>query len=70
MDMCKGLKELLEDKRNEGEQKGRKEGEQEGRQEGIKLTKKVYQLNRAGKSNEAIAKECDISVLQVEEILE
>lgn len=62
MDMCKGLKELLEDKQNEGEQKGR--------QEGIKLTKKVYQLNRAGKSNEHIAKECDISVFQVEEILE
>ena len=54
MDMCRGLKELLEDKQNEG----------------IALTKKVYQLNRAGKSNEVIAKECDISISKVEEILE
>ena len=70
MDMCKGLKELLEDKRTEGEQEGRREGRQEGQQEGIKLTKKVFQLNRAGKSNEDIAKECNIPVSQVEEILE
>ena len=62
MDMCKGLKELLEDKRSQGMQ--------EGKQEGIILTKKVYQLKRAGKSNEDIAKECDILVSQVEEILE
>lgn len=53
MDMCRGLKELLEDKRSEG----------------IQLTKKVYQLNGAGKSNEDIAKECGILVSQVEEIL-
>ena len=66
MDMCRGLKELLEDKRMEGEQVGRKEGQQEG----IQLTKKVYQLNRTGKSNEVIAKECDIPISQVEEILE
>ena len=53
MDMCSGLKALLE----------RKE------QEGILLTKKVYQLQREGKSNDDIAKECGIEVVQVEKIL-
>jgi hypothetical protein len=54
MDMCSGLKELLEDKR----------------QEGVELTKKVYQLQRAGKKYDDIAKECGIPVSKVEEILE
>lgn len=58
MDMCQGLKELLEDERNDG------------RNEGINLTKKVYQLQREGKSNDDIAKECDIPVAKVKEILE
>ena len=54
MDMCLGLKELIE----------------EGREEGILLTKKVYQLQRKGKSNDDIAKECDIEISQVMKILE
>ena len=61
VDMCKGLKELLEDKREEGKE--------EGKEEGILLTKKVYQLQRKGKSNADIAKECGIKVSQVLKIL-
>lgn len=57
MDMCSGLKELLEDKMDIG------------RQQGIMLTKKVYQLHRDGKSYDDIARECDIQVSQVEQIL-
>ena len=57
MDMCSGLKELLEDKMDIG------------RQQGIMLTKKVYQLHHEGRSNDDIAKECDIPASQVEEIL-
>jgi len=54
MDMCLGLKELIE----------------EGREEGILLTKKVYQLQRKGKNNDDIAKECGIEIFQVMKILE
>ena len=57
MDMCSGLKALLEDKMDIG------------RQQGIMLTKKVYQLHRDGKSYDDIARECDIQVSQVEQIL-
>ena len=60
--MCEGLKALLQDERQEGRQ--------EGKEEGIKLTKKVYQLHREGKSCGDIAQECNITILQVEEILE
>ena len=62
MDMCSGLKALLEDKREEGKE--------EGKEEGILLTKKVYQLQREGKSNDDIAKECGIKISQVMKILE
>ena len=56
-DMCKGLEGIRED------------GRLEGKLEGIALTKKVYKLERDGKSAEEIAKECSISVAEVEEIL-
>ena len=52
-DMCKGLEGIRED----------------GKLEGIALTKKVYKLERDGKSTEEIAKECSISVAEVDEIL-
>lgn len=58
VDMCSGLKALLEHKMDDG------------RQQGIMLTKTVYQLHHLGRTNDDIAKECDISVAQVEEILE
>lgn len=51
--MCKGLEGIRED----------------GKIEGIALTKKVYKLERDGKSTEEIAKECNISVAEVDEIL-
>lgn len=57
IDMCKGLEGIRED------------GKIEGKIEGIALTKKVYKLERNGKSAEEIAKECSISVAEVEEIL-
>ena len=59
--MCKGLEGIRED--------GKIEGKIEGTIEGIALTKKVYKLERNGKSAEEIAKECSISVAEVEEIL-
>ena len=59
--MCKGLEGIRED--------GRLEGKLEGKLEGIALTKKVYKLERDGRSTKEIAKECGISVTDVEEIL-
>ena len=51
--VCKGLEGIRED----------------GKMEGIALTKKVYKLERNGKSAEEIAKECNIPVAEVEDIL-
>jgi len=62
VDMCKALTELIAD--------GKQEGRQEGIIDGIELTKKVYKLQKLGKSNAEIAKECNIDVSQVEIILE
>jgi len=62
VDMCKALTELIAD--------GKQEGRQEGIIDGIELTKKVYKLQKSGKSNVEIAKECNIEVSQVEAILE
>lgn len=55
--VCKGLEGIRED------------GKMEGKIEGIALTKKVYKLERNGKSAEEIAKECNIPVAEVEDIL-
>lgn len=55
--VCKGLEGIRED------------GKIEGKIEGIALTKKVYKLERNGKSAEEIAKECNIPVAEVEDIL-
>lgn len=46
------------------------EGREEGREEGIKLTKKVLKLYNSGETIENIAKECDISIEMVKEIIE
>ena len=66
VDMCKALTELIED----GREEGREEGRDMGITEGIALTKKVYKLQKLGKSNAEIAEECNIAVSQVEAILE
>ena len=66
VDMCKALTELIED----GREEGREEGRGKGITEGIELTKKVYKLQKSGKSNVEIAKECNIEFSQVEAILE
>lgn len=58
VDMCKALTELIAD------------GRQEGMIDGIELTKKVYKMQRLGKSHVEIAEECNITVSQVEVILE
>ncbi|MBP3462285.1 MAG: hypothetical protein J6J72_01660 [Tyzzerella sp.] len=60
--MCKALTELIEE--------GREEGRDKGITEGIELTKKVYKLQKLGKSHVEIAEECNIEVSQVEAILE
>ncbi|WP_438544661.1 hypothetical protein [Clostridium sp.] len=46
-----------------------KELKEEGKEEGIKLTKKIFKLLNSGKSIDEIAKECEISVEEVEEIV-
>ncbi len=58
VNMCQALTELIAD------------GRTEGRMEGIELTKRVYKAYIEGKSNETIARECNIPVSQVEKILE
>ena len=54
----------------EREEMVREEGREEGQVEGINLAKIVFRLRRDGLSNEEIAKECNIDILLVEEILE
>lgn len=70
MNMCKGLRDWLEEEVASGKAEGKAEGIVEGKAEGIELTKKVFKSHTAGKSAEEIAKECDIPVSQVKEILE
>lgn len=66
VDVCKALTDLIAD----GKQEGREEGRSAGIIDGIELTKKVFKLQRLGKSNAEIAKECNIAISQVEAILE
>ena len=58
VEMCQALTELLADER------------EEGREEGLILAKKIYKLHSEGKSNEEIVKMCNVTIKQVEEILE
>lgn len=53
-----------------GIKKGKTEGKLEGKDEGIKLTKKVFKLFNQGESISSIAKICNISEEEVNEILE
>ena len=62
IDMCKAITEMIED--------GEKRGEKRGKERGVALAKKVYKAYIEGKSNETIAKECNISISRVKEILE
>ena len=48
---------------------GYNDGERAGYDKGYELTKKVYQAHMRGDSIETIAKECNIPVSQVEDIL-
>ncbi len=57
VNMCQALTELLQDSK------------EEGREEGIVLAKRIFGFCRDGKSNEEIAKECNITAEKVAEIL-
>lgn len=61
-DMCKAIQDLIEE--------GRQDGVRLGEENGIKITLKVQQMNKLGKSKEVISELCGIPVEKVEEILQ
>ncbi len=65
VNMCQALTELLQDSREEG----REEGREEVREECLVLAKRIFGFYREGKCNEEIARECNVSVEKVAEIL-
>ena len=67
--MCKAIRDLVEDGRNEGRLEGRKEGRKEGRNEGIQLAKNVLRMAREQIPAEEIAQELSITKEEVEQIL-
>ena len=79
--MCQALLDMREECISIGKEKGREEGISIGREEGIsigeeegisigkQLTKQVFQLWMAGKTEKEIAEICEISVEEVREIL-
>ena len=77
VNMCQAIKDMIADGRKEGEKRGIEigvkrgieRGEKRGEKRGIDLAKKVFKANAAGKSNQAIAKEYNISISRVKEIL-
>ena len=73
IDMCQALLDMREECISIGQEKGREEGISIGRTEGIsigkQLTKQVFRLYMAGKSEKEIAEICKISVSEVKEIL-
>ena len=74
IDMCQALLDMREECISIGKEKGREEGISIGRKEGIsigkQLTKQVFQLFMAGKSEKEIAETCEIPIEEVKEILE
>ncbi len=64
--MCDALKELFAEDFKQSENRGL----QKGLQKGIQLTKTVFSLSHQGFSVEEIARQCNISKEQVEEILQ
>ena len=85
IDMCQALLDMREECISIGKEKGREEGisigkeegisigRDEGRREGIsigkQLTKQVFRLLMAGKSEKEIAETCSISIEEVKDIL-
>lgn len=59
--MCKAIRDLVED--------GRNEGRQEGRNEGIQLAKNVLRMAREQVPAEEIARKLSITKEEVEQIL-
>ena len=64
--MCKAIRDLVEDGRNEGLEQGLKQGLEQG----IELTKQVFRLAGEQIAVENIAKALSISEEEVEKILE
>ena len=85
IDMCQALLDMREECISIGKEKGREEGISIGREEGIsigrdegrregisigkQLTKQVFRLLMAGKSEKEIAETCSISIEEVKDIL-
>ena len=64
--MCKAIRDLVEDGRNEGRLEGRKEGKNEG----IQLAKNVLRMAGEQIPTEEIARELSLTKEEVEKILE
>ncbi len=60
--MCDALNELFAEEL--------KEADERGRAAGLELAKQVFRLSGSGVSESEIARQCDITVEQVREILE
>lgn len=69
VDMCQAIKDMIADGRDDGIRIGEKRGVKRGVKQGIELTKSIFKANAAGKSNQEIAREFNISVSKVKEIL-
>ena len=65
-DMCKGLREWMADERRQGEEKGK----EIGKEIGIRLAKQVIRMDLTGVSREEIAKKCEITIEDVDQILD
>lgn len=89
-DMCKGLREWMEDERRQGEENGKeigikigeengkeigkqigiKIGEENGKKIGIRLAKQVIRMQLSGTSRAEIAEKCQITMKEVDMILD
>ena len=68
--MCEAVQKWKERERKLSREAGRQEGRIEGRIEGMQLAKKIFRFYQDGISIEEIAKQCEISIEEVKEILE
>ncbi len=65
-----GLKEGREEGRKKGWEEGTEKGREKGREEGRERTKRIFKLHIQGKSEEEIAKICEVSIEEVHRTLE
>ena len=69
VNMCQAIDDMIRSGERRGEERGLQQGIQQGLQRVIALTKLVIRLENNGMKAEEIAKQCEISVEEVQEIL-